>query len=169
MPVNFLEAKDGYTERKMINWYTSYIMISKAKISPTTHLWRRRGRGYIAPTHLRPRHWMGWVVTVTPRPRFTPGERTPVLIGQETGWASEPVWIQRQEEKSFRLCRGSNLFGPVVQSVARHCTEWATRLHTMISAGMKFWSKKKFRCGISAIFNCFISASRLSGIRFLVF
>jgi hypothetical protein len=35
------------------------------------------GRGGIAPTHSRPRHKMGWVVSITPRPRFTPGERTP--------------------------------------------------------------------------------------------
>jgi hypothetical protein len=38
----------------------------------------------------------GSVVSVTPRPRFTPGERTPVPIGQEAGWAPEPVWTQRK-------------------------------------------------------------------------
>jgi hypothetical protein len=32
----------------------------------------------------------------------------------------EPVWTQRLEEKSFCLCRGSNLYRPVVQSIARH-------------------------------------------------
>jgi hypothetical protein len=32
------------------------------------------------------------------------------------------------EEKSFCLCRESNLDRPVVQSVARHYTAWATRL-----------------------------------------
>jgi hypothetical protein len=39
----------------------------------------------------------------------------PVPIGQEAGWAPEPVWTQRLEEKSSCLCRGSNtscLFGP---------------------------------------------------------
>jgi hypothetical protein len=41
------------------------------------------------------------VVSVTPRPRFTPGERTPVPIGKEAGWAPEPVWTQRIEEKYF--------------------------------------------------------------------
>jgi hypothetical protein len=35
-----------------------------------------RGRGGVAPTHFRPRHWIGLVVSVTPRPRFSPGERT---------------------------------------------------------------------------------------------
>jgi hypothetical protein len=40
------------------------------------------------------------------------------------------VWTQRLEEKSFRLCRESNLDRPVVQPVARHYTDWATRLTT---------------------------------------
>jgi hypothetical protein len=35
------------------------------------------GRGSIAPTHSRPRHYMGWVISLTTRSRFTPGERTP--------------------------------------------------------------------------------------------
>jgi hypothetical protein len=29
-----------------------------------------------------------------------PGKGLPVPIGQEAGWASEPVWTQRLEEKS---------------------------------------------------------------------
>jgi hypothetical protein len=35
---------------------------------------------------------------------------------------------QIPEEKSFRLCQGSNLDRPVVQFVVRHCADWATRL-----------------------------------------
>jgi hypothetical protein len=30
-----------------------------------------------------------------------PGKGPPVPIGQEAGWASEPVWTQRLEKKSF--------------------------------------------------------------------
>jgi hypothetical protein len=30
-----------------------------------------------------------------------PGERTPVPIEQEAGWAPELVWTKRLEEKSF--------------------------------------------------------------------
>jgi hypothetical protein len=75
------------------------------------------GRGGIAPTHSRPRHWMGSVVSVTPRPRFIPRKGTLVSIVQEAGWATE------LEEKSFRLCQGSNLGHLVVQSVVRHCTD----------------------------------------------
>jgi hypothetical protein len=32
---------------------------------------------------------------------FTPGKGPPVPIVQEAGWAPEPVWTQRVEEKSF--------------------------------------------------------------------
>jgi hypothetical protein len=52
-----------------------------------------------------------------------PGKGPPVPIVQEAEWAPKPVWTQRLEEKSFRLCRGSNLDRPVVQSVVRHYTE----------------------------------------------
>jgi hypothetical protein len=34
-------------------------------------------------------------------PRFAPGKGPPVPIVQEAGWAPEPVWTQRLEEKSF--------------------------------------------------------------------
>jgi hypothetical protein len=46
-----------------------------------------------------------------------PRERTPVPIGQEAGWAPEPVWTQRLEEKSFVSAEDRT---PVVQSVVRH-------------------------------------------------
>jgi hypothetical protein len=51
---------------------------------------------------------------------LAPGKVPPVPIVQEAGWTPEPVWTQRVEEKSFRLCQGSNLNRPVVQSVVRH-------------------------------------------------
>jgi hypothetical protein len=57
-----------------------------------------------------------------------PGKGPPVPVVQEAGWAPEPIWTQRLEEKSFSLCRGSNFDRSVVQFVARHYTDWATRL-----------------------------------------
>jgi hypothetical protein len=59
---------------------------------------------------------------------LAPGKGPPVPIVLEAGWAPEPVCTQRVEEKSFRLCWGSNLDRPLVQPVARHYTDWATRL-----------------------------------------
>jgi hypothetical protein len=67
----------------------------------------------------------GWVVSIMPRPRFTPGERTPGTIVQEAGWAPEPVWTQRLEEKSSASVGDRT---PVVQSVVKHYTDWATQL-----------------------------------------
>jgi hypothetical protein len=43
----------------------------------------------------------GWVVSITPRPSFSPVKGPPVAIVQEAGWVPEPVWTQRLEEKSF--------------------------------------------------------------------
>jgi hypothetical protein len=48
---------------------------------------------------------------------LAPVKGSPVPIVQEAGWASEPVWTQRLEEKSSRFCQGSNLDGPVIQPV----------------------------------------------------
>jgi hypothetical protein len=62
----------------------------------------------------------GWVVSITPGPRFTPGKGPLVPIEQEAGWASELVWMQRLEEKSFASV-GDQI--PVVQSIVRHYTD----------------------------------------------
>jgi hypothetical protein len=43
---------------------------------------------------------------------FTPRKGSPVPIVQDAGWAPEPVWTQRLEEKSFRLCPGIELRSP---------------------------------------------------------
>jgi hypothetical protein len=60
------------------------------------------GRGGIAPTHSRPGHYMRVSgqrhAPATPLP---PGKGPPVPIVQEAGWAPEPVWTQRLEEKFF--------------------------------------------------------------------
>jgi hypothetical protein len=55
-----------------------------------------------------------------------PGKGPPVPIVQEAGWALEPVWTQRLEEKSS-VPAGDRT--PVVQPVVRHFTDWATAAH----------------------------------------
>jgi hypothetical protein len=57
-----------------------------------------------------------------PTALYPPGKGPPAHIGQESGWALEPVWTQTLKEKSSCLCRGSNLDRPVIQSVVRHYT-----------------------------------------------
>jgi hypothetical protein len=63
-----------------------------------------------------------WSVS-RPGRSLPPGKGPPVPVVQEAGWAPEPVWTQTLEEKSFRLCRGSNLDRSVVHPVARHYTD----------------------------------------------
>jgi hypothetical protein len=49
-----------------------------------------------------------------------PGKGLPVPIEQEAGWAPEPVWTQRLEEKSSASVEDRT---PVVQSMVRHYTD----------------------------------------------
>jgi hypothetical protein len=46
-----------------------------------------------------------------------PAKEPPVPTVQEAGWASEPVWTQRPEEKTITSAGDRN---PVVQSAVRH-------------------------------------------------
>jgi hypothetical protein len=58
------------------------------------------------------------MVSVTPRPRFVPGEMATVSIGQEAGWVLllELVWL---EEKSIASA-GERI--PVIKFVVRNYT-----------------------------------------------
>jgi hypothetical protein len=60
----------------------------------------------------------GWVVSVTPRPRFTPGERTPGThwIG---GWVGLRAGLDAGARRKICPYRGSNLDRPIVQPVAK--------------------------------------------------
>jgi hypothetical protein len=66
---------------------------------------------------------MGRVVSVTPRPRFTPGERT---LGTHWigGWVGSRAGLDAGTKKKIICpCRGSNLNRPIVQPVVRHYTD----------------------------------------------
>jgi hypothetical protein len=59
--------------------------------------------------------------------RTLPPGKGPLDTHWTGGWMGpEPVWTKSLEEKSSCLCPGWNLDRSVVQSVARHCTDWAT-------------------------------------------
>jgi hypothetical protein len=74
----------------------------------------------------------GWVVSVTPRPRFTPAERTPVPIVQEAGLDTEATG------KILCPCQGLNLDRPVVHPVVRHYTAWANPAPNLVDTGRYF-------------------------------
>jgi hypothetical protein len=116
------------------------------------------GRGGITPTHSWPRHWMEWVVRVTPRSRFTPGEKTP---GTHWTWGWVDPWSGLDTgARGFFFCvwQRSNLVRPVAQFVARHYTDWATPAprilgedsqNTWTNAGL-CWGRPRFEEGCSA-------------------
>jgi hypothetical protein len=60
-----------------------------------------------------------WVVSVTLRPRFTPGERTPGTHWTG-GWVGPRAGLDKEVKgKILCPCRGSNPDRPVVQSVVK--------------------------------------------------
>jgi hypothetical protein len=54
----------------------------------------------LAPAFLNLDTRRTWMISITLRPRFTPGKKPTVPIVQVAGWAPEPVWMQRVEETS---------------------------------------------------------------------
>jgi hypothetical protein len=70
---------------------------------------------------------MGWVVSVTPRPRFTPGTHC------TGGWVGPRAGLDTEARgKILCPCRGSNFDLPVVQPVVRHYTVWAIKKSTTV-------------------------------------
>jgi hypothetical protein len=102
--------------------------VSKVKQSRYTP-WRRLGgeEVQLLLIHDLGTRW-GWVVSITPRPRFTPEERTPGTHCTG-GWVGPRAGLDTEARgKILCPCRGSNPDRPVVQPVVRHYTAWATRL-----------------------------------------
>jgi hypothetical protein len=80
--------------------------------------WRRMGWELLLILNLGTR-W-GWVVSITPRPRFTPGERTPGAHCAG-GWVGLRAGLDA-ETRGKSLCRGSN----PGRSVRSQTVYWAT-------------------------------------------
>jgi hypothetical protein len=64
-----------------------------------------------------------------PAALYSRGKEPSVPIVQEAGWAPEPVWTQRLEEKSSASVGDRT---PAVQSVVKHYTDWATPAHNAV-------------------------------------
>jgi hypothetical protein len=91
--------------------------IKKVKLSCYTS-WRHMGeRRYSSYSFLTSALDGGEWSASHPGRALPPGKGPPVTTGQEAGWAPEPVWTQRLEEKSSVGDRTS-----IVQSVVRHYT-----------------------------------------------
>ena len=99
----------------VFSWNVIFDYSSKICTGRTAH----RGSRGIALLFLDHGTRRRWGVSVTPRPLFTPGKDS-VLIVQEAGWAPGPVWTGAE-----------NLAPPGfdprnVQPVASRYTDWAT-------------------------------------------
>jgi hypothetical protein len=108
--------------------------------SHTIHIWRARGeRRYISYSFTAYRSfWLGEFPARGvsgqrhARAALWPRERIPG-IHWSGGWVGpEPVWADSVVEKPSSLCRGSNLDHPVIQSVERHYTDWATPANKLL-------------------------------------
>jgi hypothetical protein len=76
-------------------------------------------RGGITPHSYLGIGWGEWSASCLGR-ALHPMKGPPVTIVQESGWAPEPIWTQRLEEKSSASVGDRT---PVVQSVVRHYTD----------------------------------------------
>jgi hypothetical protein len=94
--------------RRGVSWRQPTTSLSWHKAVALLALQLLRGRGAMASIHSWSRHWMGWVVSVTPRLCFTPGERT---AGTHCtgGWVDLRAGLDTEARGKFPcLCRGSN-------------------------------------------------------------
>jgi hypothetical protein len=66
--------------------------------------------------------WGEWSASRLGR-SLPPGKAPAAPSVQEAGWASEPVWTYRLEEKSYASVGDLT---PFIHSVVRHYTDWAT-------------------------------------------
>jgi hypothetical protein len=100
---------------------TTYCQVKKTKAVPLrsieAHLGDRRYSSYSFLTSAL--EGGEWSASRSGR-ALPPGKEPPVPIVQGPGWAPEPVWTQRLEEKSS-ACVGDRT--PAVQSVDSHCTD----------------------------------------------
>jgi hypothetical protein len=97
----------------------SFLLFSglKLKLSHYTPWWCLRERTYSSYSFSTSALDGGQWSTSCPGHASALGKEPPVPTVQEVGWAAEPVWTQRLEQKSFCLCQGSNLNHPVIQPV----------------------------------------------------
>jgi hypothetical protein len=108
------------------NWLLFYRITGLVKVQLSRYTpWRRLGgeRRCSSYSFLNSALDGGEWSASHPGRALPPGKGPPAPIVQEARWAPEPVWTQRLEEKSSASVGDQN---PVVQSVVRHYTDWAT-------------------------------------------
>jgi hypothetical protein len=74
-----------------------YIKVKQSRYTPWRHLRGEEYRSLFTTSALYGGEWLA----SRPGRALPLGKGPPVSIGQESGWAPEPVWTQRTEEISF--------------------------------------------------------------------
>jgi hypothetical protein len=122
---------------------------NKKQSSPTT-------QRSIAPTHSWPRHQMGVSGQRHAPAALRPGERTPGTHCTGGGVGLRAGLDTDVRGKILCPCRGSNPDHPVVQSVVRHYTDWATpaSLHNKNFIIYTFYLIKSRRVGCAEFKQC---------------
>jgi hypothetical protein len=85
------------------------------------------------------------VVSVAPRPLFSPRERT-TGTHWTGGWVGPTAGLDT-EIRGKNLLRSAGDRTSITPS-SRHYTDWPPATHILASVDMKFRNKKKFWCGI---------------------
>ena len=89
----YQDSNYGLSSPKRSRCTEQYILAPNQKVKLSRYrpgVAQRVGRGIALLFHDRGTR-SGWVVSSTSRPHFTPG-KDPVLILQEVGWTTGPVW-----------------------------------------------------------------------------
>jgi hypothetical protein len=107
---------------KKLNWIILFklVAVKKAKQSHNTPMEVQGERRYSSYSSLTSALDGGEWSASRPGRALAPGKGPSVPIVQEAGWAPEPVWTQRIEEKFFACAEDRTT---VVQSVVRHYTD----------------------------------------------
>jgi hypothetical protein len=110
--------------------HSVYCTVKSKAVPQQTYGGARGGGGkdlYLLFSHDLGTRWR-CVVSFTPRPPFSPRERTPGTHCTG-GWVGPTAGLDTEVRgKIHCFCRRSNLDRLVVHPVARHYTDWATRL-----------------------------------------
>jgi hypothetical protein len=97
----FHESRPCSLTSKCLPASVRHIQTAKVKQSRYTPWWRLGGEEYSSYSFLTSALDGGEWSASRPGRALHPGKGPPVRIVQEAGWAPEPVWTQRLEEKSF--------------------------------------------------------------------
>jgi hypothetical protein len=132
----------------------AFPLLKQSRYTPWRCLGERRYSSYIFTSSAL--DGGEWSVS-HPSRALPPGKGPPVTIGQEAGWASEPVLMQRLEEKSFApagdrtsIARSSSPYPDTIltEPSGSHFLYYICTIYTAMSRWLSFENKMIRRTGV---------------------